>query len=43
MQERRKALNATGMGGTIITGGLGASDFSTAGTTKGTNLLGATA
>lgn len=38
--ERVKALAATGMGGNILTGGLGASDFGTAG--KGTTVLGQT-
>lgn len=53
--ERRKALAAQGMGATVITGGLGAGDFESAGkrdasdgtkTTgrlSGTNLLGQTA
>lgn len=38
--ERTKALAAQGLGSTVLTGGLGASDFGTAG--KGTTVLGQT-
>jgi hypothetical protein len=45
--ERQKALAAQGMGATVITGGLGASDFDNAGKRSssggGTKLLGQTA
>lgn len=42
--EKQKAINAAGLSSTIITGGLGASDFDTAGKKKtGTTVLGQTA
>lgn len=41
-QERQRAIAAGGLGSTIVTGGLGASDFSSAGRQRGTNLLGQT-
>jgi hypothetical protein len=41
-QERMRALNASGLGATVITGGLGASDFGAAGV-KGATVLGKTA
>lgn len=41
--EKQKAVAAAGLGSTIITGGLGASDFDTAGKTKsGATVLGST-
>lgn len=40
-QERQKAIAAAGLGSTIITGGLGASDYGTTGRT-GARALGQT-
>lgn len=37
-QERQKAIAAAGLGSTILTGGLGASDYGTTGTTGARTL-----
>lgn len=41
--EKRKALNAQGLGATVLTSGLGATGFEEAGKTKSTILLGQSA
>jgi hypothetical protein len=41
--EKRKSINAAGLASTVLTGGLGASDFDTAGKkTGGATVLGQT-
>ena len=41
-EEKQKAIAAAGLGSTVLTGGLGASDYGTAGN-SGTTKLGTTA